>query len=61
MYILDIQHLQEKKTSLKVAQEREDDEAKEVLLSSRFTSEEVETDFLQERLPHLVETALVNT
>ncbi|XP_019864481.1 PREDICTED: 26S proteasome non-ATPase regulatory subunit 2-like [Amphimedon queenslandica] len=46
------------KTSLTIANENGDDEAKEALLSVRFSSEEVETEFLQEKLPPLVEKVL---
>ena len=48
-------------TSLDVAQANSDDEAKEALLSGRFSSEEVETDFLHERLPQLIEKTLVSS
>ena len=48
-------------TSLDVAQANSDDEAKEALLRGRFSSEEVETDFLQERLPQLIEKTLVSS
>ena len=53
--------LQAGMTSLDVAQTNSDDEAKEALLSGRFSSEEVETDFLQERLPQLIEKTLVSS
>lgn len=49
---------QEGKTPLDVAQGN--DESKEALLSVRFPSEEVETEFLQERLPVLVDKVLVS-
>ena len=53
--------LQAGMTSLDVAQANSDDEAKEALLRGRFSSEEVETDFLQERLPQLIEKTLVSS
>lgn len=42
-----------------MANENGDDEAKEALLSVRFSSEEVENEFLQEKLPPIVEKVLV--
>lgn len=51
---------QSTKTALDIANDRNDDEAKEALLSGRFPSEDVETEFLQERLPQLIEKALVS-
>ena len=53
-------YIQSTKTALDIANDKGDDEAKEALLSGRFPSEDVETEFLQERLPQLIEKALVS-
>lgn len=55
-----ISHTQSTKTALDIANDNNDDEAKEALLSGRFPSEDVETEYLQERLPQLIEKALVS-
>ena len=56
--LINMVHVQEGKTPLDVAQGN--DESKESLLSVRFPSEEVETEFLQERLPQHLDKVLVS-